>query len=88
MPPTPLETMTPQRVRSSFSRSRPVSYTHLDVYKRQGGALTDTYELEVEEELDERTPCYKVEFKAGGMEYEYKIDARTGGVLTYEMDRD
>ena len=45
-------------------------------------------ELEVEEELDERTPCYKVEFKAGGMEYEYKIDARTGGVLTYEMDRD
>ena len=34
------------------------------------------------EELDERTPCYKVEFKAGGMEYEYKIDARTGGVLT------
>ena len=32
--------------------------------------------------------CYKVEFKAGGMEYEYKIDARTGGVLTYEMDRD
>ena len=41
-----------------------------------------------EEELDERTPCYKVEFKAGGMEYEYKIDARTGGVLTYEMDRD
>ena len=42
----------------------------------------------VEEELDERTPCYKVEFKAGGMEYEYKIDARTGGVLTYEMDRD
>lgn len=53
-----------------------------------GVALTDTYELEVEEELDERTPCYKVEFKAGGMEYEYKIDARTGGVLTYEMDRD
>lgn len=52
-----------------------------------GVALTDTYELEVEEELDERTPCYKVEFKAGGMEYEYKIDARTGGVLTYEMDR-
>ena len=45
-------------------------------------------ELEVEEELDARTPCYKVEFKAGGMEYEYKIDARTGGVLTYEMDRD
>ncbi len=54
----------------------------------RGVALTDTYELEVEEELDERTPCYKVEFKAGGMEYEYKIDARTGGVLTYEMDRD
>ncbi len=46
-----------------------------------GVALTDTYELEVEEELDERTPCYKVEFKAGGMEYEYKIDARTGGAF-------
>ncbi|MFR4560870.1 MAG: hypothetical protein ACLT5P_06395 [Flavonifractor plautii] len=25
-----------------------------------------------------------MEFKAGGMNCEYKIDARTGGVLTYD----
>ena len=42
----------------------------------------------VEEELDERTPCYKVEFKAGGMEYEYEVDAATGTILKAESEYD
>ena len=53
-----------------------------------GVALTDTYELEVEEELDERTPCYKVEFKAGGMEYSYDIAASDGAILSFEREKD
>ena len=40
------------------------------------------------EELDEDQPCYKVEFKAGGYDYEYEIDAFTGAVLKSERDRD
>ncbi|HIZ93523.1 MAG TPA: PepSY domain-containing protein [Candidatus Flavonifractor avicola] len=53
-----------------------------------GVSLNDAYELEVEEDFDERTPFYKVEFKAGGMEYEYEIDAQSGAILTYEADYD
>lgn len=53
-----------------------------------GVALTDTYELEVEEERTSARPAIRWSSRPAGMEYEYKIDARTGGVLTYEMDRD
>ncbi len=53
-----------------------------------GLSLGDVYELEVEAELDEWIPCYQVEFKAGGMEYEYEINASTGQILAVEKDWD
>ncbi|WP_297210896.1 PepSY domain-containing protein [uncultured Flavonifractor sp.] len=53
-----------------------------------GVSLSQVYELEVEDELDEEYPHYKVEFKAGGYEYEYEIDAFTGSILKWEKDRD
>ena len=31
---------------------------------------------------------YEVEFKAGGVEYEYTIHGGTGQILKYESDRD
>lgn len=31
---------------------------------------------------------YEIEFRKGGMEYEYEIDAATGAVLKYEIERD
>ena len=49
-----------------------------------GVSASQTTELKVERDTDDGVLEYEVEFKAGGMEYEYKIDARTGGVLTYE----
>ena len=53
-----------------------------------GLSLSDVRELEVDEELDERTACYDVSFKSGNMEYEYKIDAVSGSVLHVEKDWD
>ena len=53
-----------------------------------GLTASDVWELEVSPELDERTPHYEVSFKSGGMEYEYKIDAATGQILSSERDRD
>ena len=53
-----------------------------------GVGLGDVYELEVEAELDEWIPCYQVEFKSGGMEYEYEVHASTGEILTVEKDWD
>ncbi|MGN8897680.1 anti-sigma-I factor RsgI family protein [Flavonifractor sp. HCP28S3_F3] len=53
-----------------------------------GVTQSQAYELEVDDELDDDQPHYKVEFKAGGYEYEYEIDAFTGSVLKSERDRD
>ena len=53
-----------------------------------GLSLQDVWELEVDAELDDRTPHYSVEFKGPGMEYEYEIDAVNGSVLHVEKDRD
>ena len=53
-----------------------------------GVTLSQAYELEVDDELDDDQPHYKVEFKSGGYEYEYEIDAFTGSVLKSERDRD
>lgn len=47
-----------------------------------GIALSEAAELEVE--LDDG--CYKVEFKAGGYEYEYEISVTDGGILSAERD--
>lgn len=36
---------------------------------------------------DDGRPEYEVEFYAGSMEYEYEIDARTGKIISREIDR-
>ena len=53
-----------------------------------GVALAQTSKMEVEPEFDEDIPCYKVEFKSGGYEYEYEIGAFDGAILKTERDRD
>ena len=53
-----------------------------------GVSQSNAYDIEVEQELDSRTPHYEVQFKSGGMEYEYRIDASSGAVLSYESDWD
>ena len=53
-----------------------------------GLSLSDVYELEMDAELDERIPSYGIEFKAGGIEYEYEINAVTGEILAVEKDWD
>ena len=53
-----------------------------------GCALNDVWDLDVSEELDERVPCYEVEFKHGGIEYEYRISAADGSVLDVKQERD
>ena len=50
--------------------------------------MNDVWELEVDDELDDDYPHYKVDFKSGGYEYEYEIDAATGAVLWSERDWD
>ena len=53
-----------------------------------GCALSDVWDLDVSEELDEHIPCYEVEFKCNGMEYEYRISAADGSVLDVKQEWD
>ena len=53
-----------------------------------GVSESQAYELEVERDYDDGRLEYEVEFKAGGMEYQYTIDGVTGSILEYEQDRD
>lgn len=45
-------------------------------------------ELQVEWDNENGRAVYEVEFKSGGMEYDYVIDAATGAVLDHEVERD
>ena len=45
-------------------------------------------ELETELDTDSLTAHYDVEFKCGGFEYEYKINAKSGKVISFEKERD
>ena len=39
-------------------------------------------------DYDDGRAVYEIEFTKDGLKYELEIDAATGGVLKYEMDRD
>ena len=45
-------------------------------------------ELQVEWDNEHGRAVYEVEFKSGGMEYEYVIDAATGSVLEHQAEQD
>lgn len=53
-----------------------------------GVSASNVYEFKCELDRDDGVTLYEVEFKSGGMEYEYEIDATTGAVLKAEQDRD
>lgn len=53
-----------------------------------GVSASQTYEMKVERDWDDGVLEYEVEFKAGGMEYEYTIHGGTGQILKYESDWD
>lgn len=45
-------------------------------------------ELDMELDREDGVPVYEIEFKAGGYEYEYTIDAATGKILAQERELD
>ena len=53
-----------------------------------GVSAAQVREMECELDQDDGIDVYEIEFKAGQMEYEYEINARTGAVLKAEQDWD
>lgn len=56
--------------------------------KHAGVSVSDMRDVDVDYEKDAKTPYYEVDFKCGGMEYEYRISAVDGSVLSHHSERD
>lgn len=57
-------------------------------YGDAGVSASDAFGVEAELEWDDGRMIYEVEFQVGRTEYEYKIDASTGAVLSCAVERD
>ena len=56
---------------------------------RHAGLTEDRiHDMDIEPEMEDGGLVYEIEFKSGGMEYEYVIDAVSGAVLEYEIERE
>ena len=53
-----------------------------------GVEVGDATQLSVELDLDDTMPHYDVDFKYGGYEYDYDIDAVTGDILSASSEID
>ena len=53
-----------------------------------GLAAGDVYGLKTERDRDNGVTVYEVEFKAGGYEYDYEINASTGEILGHSREYD
>ena len=63
-------------------KAKSIALSHAGVSESQ------VYDYELDRDWDDGILEYEIEFKAGGMEYEYKIHGGTGQILEYESDWD
>lgn len=63
-------------------KAKSIALSHAGVSESQ------VYDYELDRDWDDGILEYEIEFKAGGMEYEYKIHGGTGQILKYESDWD
>jgi uncharacterized membrane protein YkoI len=77
--PTPRPTATPAPSQSSDLIGKKAAKRI--AFKHAGVSESNVYDLEVELDRDHGTAKYEIEFKCGGYEYDYEIDALTGNIL-------
>ena len=53
-----------------------------------GVSENEAYDMEIELDDEDGTLVYEIEFKSGGMEYSYEINAATGAILKHETELD
>ena len=65
-----------------YAKAKSVALNHAGV--SEGKA----YDMEIELDEEDGALVYEVEFKSGGMEYSYEINAATGAILKHEAELD
>ena len=75
---------------SSFPTLGSTNYAKVKaiILKYLGISENNIYDMNIKLEIEDGTLVYEVEFKSGGMEYSYEINAATGAILKHEAELD
>ena len=65
-----------------YAKAKSVALNHAGVSENKA------YDMDIELDDEDGTLVYEVEFKSGGMEYSYEINAATGAILKHESELD
>ena len=65
-----------------YAKAKSIALNHAGVSESKA------YDMEIELDDEDGTLVYEVEFKSGGMEYSYEINAATGAILKHETELD
>ena len=65
-----------------YAKAKSIALNHAGVSENQA------YDMDIELDDEDGTLVYEVEFKSGGMEYSYEINAATGAILKHESELD
>lgn len=84
---TPSETMKPTAPSEAaqnigHAKAKSIALNHAGVSENEA------YDMEIELDDEDGTLVYEVEFKSGGMEYSYEINATSGAILKHEAEID
>ena len=84
---TPSETMKPTAPSEAaqnigHAKAKSIALNHAGVSENEA------YDMEIELDDEDGTLVYEVEFKSGGMEYSYEINAASGTILKHEAEID
>ena len=66
----------------SLEEAKAAALSHAGLQESQ------VWDMKAEQDWDDNRLEYEVEFRSGGMKYEYTIDGATGGILSSERERD
>ena len=65
-----------------YAKAKSIALNHAGVSENEA------YDMDIELDNEDGILVYEVEFKSGGMEYSYEINAATGAILKHETELD
>ena len=65
-----------------YAKAKSIALNHAGVSENEA------YDMDIELDYEDGILVYEVEFKSGGMEYSYEINAATGAILKHETELD
>ena len=63
-----------------YAKAKSIALNHAGLSENQA------YDMDIELDDEDGTLVYEVEFKSGGMEYSYEINAASGAILKHETE--